>query len=195
MGDVARLVGADPERLVLEYAHVPGRPGGPGDHGAAGAWLARLHALPDVPGDGVDLADALRIRWARAWDLAEPALSEADRRTLASWFAPAGGPRTWCHRDFREANWIVGERLVVIDFEHAGPDGPLSDLVKLVPTWCRDPAAEAAFRASYGPWDEAALRSWTSLWILGTLGWARRHGDPTFEADARRVLAADRWRW
>lgn len=189
VGDVAPLLDARPDRLELVYAHVDGRRGDARDHGAAGAWLRRLHAVGGVPDDPLDLADAMRARWDRWWPLAAPALDAGERARLVAWFEPVPGTRTWCHRDFREPNWIVGERLVVVDLEHAGPDGPLADLVKLAPRWLESPAAEEAFREAYGPWDDRALGAWVALWVVGTLGWAARHGDATFAPDAHAVLA------
>ncbi len=197
VGAIPPLLAASDERCELVYGHVGGRPGGGEDHLAAGMWLARLHALDGVPEDPVPLADAMRARWDRWWPMAVPALSGPQRRKLVSWFEPVPGERRWCHRDYREANWLVGEDIggvmvsfVVIDFEHAGPDGPLADLAKLAPRWRSDPASEDAFRVGYPQWDPVALRSWVALWIVGTVGWARRHGTAPF--DALELLAPKR---
>lgn len=85
----------------------------------------------------------------------------------------------------------VGASLgAVIDLEHARPDLPEIDLVRLAShLWPQRPDLRDAFLAGYGadtppPW----LMGLEVLEAVATVAWAQEHADPGFEADGRRVL-------
>ncbi|MEZ6197584.1 MAG: aminoglycoside phosphotransferase family protein [Planctomycetota bacterium] len=167
-------------------------------HRAMGASLRRLHELPLADEDPLPLAEALRRRTEAALAGGPPPgcpaslFARAERRLLDHvWTA---GPRRAAHRDFRERNWWIGDdgSLAVFDFEHARPDDPMVDLVRLRETdWRAEPALEAAFREGYGGPDateEARLEILEIVHALGTLRRPAGVGGVTFVDAARAVL-------
>lgn len=194
-----------PRALLLE--HRPGRVGVRAEaaeaatvHRQAGGWLARLHDLPHRDDDPLDLAEAYGER-AAAWFaragkvLGRHRLREA--RAVVEEALPAlrGRRRVPCHRDFTPRNWLVeGPRLTaVIDFEHARPDLPEADLVRLgVQVWRDRPGLRDAFLDGYRSVRALRLPPWWAglevLEAVATLAWAAEHDDPTFARAAWAVL-------
>lgn len=197
-----------PATIVL--SHLPGRtdlpdddPAAPAVHRAAGAWLARLHRQPAAGLDAMPLDVAYRRR-ADGW-LARAAV-HLDAATLERAAAAmddavprlAGRDRVPCHRDFTPRNWLVarGRFVAGIDLEHARPDVPEVDLVRLASgTWPERPELRRAFLDGYGrgegPADAAApwLPGLMALEAVATVAWAAEHGDAAVEARGRRALA------
>ncbi len=153
-----RILDADPSTRTLVLVEQPGLPAPdrPAVHRAAGCWLRALHRRPFVDDDPLPLARALEWRSRAAG--------------LPACFDDVDAPRVWCHRDFHPRNWLWdGSTLVVIDFEHARPDHPTWDLVKLaVEVWPRHPALREAFREGYGDWDEELLERFCALFHAQT---------------------------
>lgn len=169
-------------------------------HRAAGRWLAALHALDPGPRDPVSLDEAVASRLVAAITRAPAELGPAGRRELDWAVANAGvfarATRVACHRDFVPDNWRWdGERLGVVDFEHARADCWLVDLVKLATTvWVRRPDLERAFLAGYGralddP-DRVRLRVLTALHGVVSWTWGEQHGDAELADHGRRLLDA-----
>ena len=162
---------------------------------AAGAWLRTLHARQPATADPLPLHEALHRR-ARA------ALDRAARHGPVHPRIRAGidpdrpfpaGPRVWCHRDFTPRNWLwcPDAGLGIVDLEHARPDHPALDIVKLeTELWPGQPRARAAFCAAYGPLPDADLRRRLG-WLHGlqTRTWGRDHADPDYTALGERILA------
>lgn len=186
-------------------------------HAAAGAWLRRWHDLPFHDDDLVAPVDALMGRLdacaARAGDGVRATTVGAVRTRLAA-LAGADLRRVPCHRDFGPRNWLWdaagampgGARPAdldghgatagfgVIDFEHARPDVPWADVVKLIDeAWSGRPDLEAAFWDGYGRTpdarDRATIDALRALYAIGTIAWARAHDDAPFEAAGRSALA------
>lgn len=201
---------AEPRALLLELR--PGRPvadlAGDGHeihHRAAGAALARLHALPHRDDDPLPLARAWPRRaegWARRAAGRLPA-GEVEALLRSAGADLAGAVRVPCHRDVDPDNWLWDEAagLSPIDFEHARADLWLVDVAKLwTGPWARRPGLEPAFWRGYGreptERERAWLRAAASLHALATLVRAAEGGDERLAAVGRaaraRVLEPDR---
>lgn len=167
-------------------------------HRRAGSFLRALHAIPDPGDDAMPLAEALTRRHAAALTRVAPHLTPDERAHLhagaleiPALFADA--VRVPCHRDFGPHNWLVdGPRLTVLDFEHARPDCPLVDLIKLAVDWPARPDLAAALLDGYGrdltPTERARLRVHLALHAMTTLAWAHEHGNTAFLALGQRAL-------
>jgi len=181
--DPQRILGASSPHLLLRW--IPGEAGSlePRAHHAAGRWL-REYQSP-APGD-LPLVEAFSKRIERTrHELAPFGLQlDLDPKLFDS-------DRVHCHRDFRPDNWVWSEsELQIIDFEHARPDHPLVDLVKLATeVWPGHPHLERAFLDAYGPIDRAVLDGLITLHGANTLLWAERHGDEALSTLGRRILA------
>ena len=161
-------------------------------HERAGAWLAQLHALAWDDRDPVRLGEAMRRR-ADSWLARARGLVEDEVRAwvaeAAERLAQIDAARVPCHRDFSPRNWLWdGERLGVIDFEHARADWWLHDLDRLeARCFGEHPELREAFLRGYGrrPSDaELALaRALATVQALSTIVWARSHGDREFERE------------
>lgn len=115
-------------------------------HRAAGRWLRWLHDQPLDDDDPLPIGVALN---ARAAALSRPPAVD---------FSGVQGRRVLCHRDFRPANWLWDDGLVVLDFEHTRADHPLWDLLKLADeVWPARPDLREAFLETYGPVDDDLL--------------------------------------
>ncbi len=190
--DPDRIEAVQTGRLLLRWVEGAAGSDDPRVHAAAGQWLRGFQEVDSSDAMPLDEAFERRIdatlRGARTLGLqvAVDALEGLDPRSFA-------GQRVWCHRDFRPDNWVWdGTRLQVIDFEHARPDHPLVDVVKLATeVWPDRPDLEAAFRSTYeadATIDEAVLDGLIALHGATTLVWGVRHADPHFEALGASVL-------
>ena len=175
----ARLLHTTDDALVLRLA-----PGEPVSRGldpsvprpavleAAGRWLRALHDLRPVPPDPLPLEEAVRRRWAGIL----PGLPDDLRQTLEARIdvsVLAGIERVWCHRDVHPRNWLWdGERLTVVDVEHARPDLGAIDLVRT--------PGRAVLLDSYGHVEERVLEQALLLDAAGAIAWGRRHGEEAF---------------
>ena len=187
--------------LVLEDLRgaPPGSSAGAPIHRSAGAVLRQLHAGP-APVDPLDLGNAVGERLDAAIAAARPLMAPSIIEAAGPWRERAdlfaGEPRVACHRDFAPYNWLVdvdGERVRVVDFEHARPDHWLVDLVKLqTSAWVEDPSLRKAFLDGYGrrlePADEQRLELLCLLHGLVTTTWAHRHGDRELSAQGRQII-------
>jgi Ser/Thr protein kinase RdoA (MazF antagonist) len=102
--------------------------------------------------------------------------------------------RVPCHRDYTARNWLWGEKLYVIDFEHSRPDVWLFDLEKLwSEVWPGQAELKEAFMVGYGhaftTEDEALLTGYTALSCVTKIVWSFEHGDNGEYAEmGRRML-------
>lgn len=169
-------------------------------HRSAGAWLARLHALPFRDDDAWTLGEALAAR-AQAWlERGKPYLPartlEAIRAGVeAALPILAGYRRVPCHRDFTPRNWLVHDAgfLAVIDFEHARPDLELVDVLRLWSgCWQERPDLREAFEDGYGrrfdEEEETLMARLAALDGVATVGWAEEHDDARFAEEGRALL-------
>ncbi len=169
-------------------------------HRQAGAFLARLHALPVDDDDAIALDEAIAMRtesWgARAEGRLDPSEIDwvrAEIDAVLPHFAQWG--RRACHRDFTERNWLLdGERLWVFDFGISRLDTALTDIERIwSSSWREAPELADAFWEGYGrrltAEEEAALVAYGALAALTTVVWAVDHDDAPFEANGRERLA------
>ncbi len=165
---------------------------------AAGAFLAGMQALPVVDADPVPLPEAMRRRfdsWSRE---AAPHLSWEvllDARQAFNTEVFVNSRRVLAHRDFQPQNWLWdGRKLGVIDFEHARPDHPLVDVVKLFDHVDESDRRFVAFQTGLGRGfseaERAQLRVLRVLHGLACVGWGAREKDGDLVALGRRVLDA-----
>jgi thiamine kinase-like enzyme len=203
-GSVPVLLGSATDVLVSEWiegrslsAPEMSRAERIASHRQAGALVRRMRDLR-VEDDPLPLEQALRDRW-RSWGERAAAHIAPDRwQALSARFCPElfrGSSRSWCHRDFREGNWIFGDDgvLRVIDFGQARADFWLVDLVKLsVGLWRSEPDLEEAFVLGLGEEpsgeERAQLHSLCLLHGLQTFLWGRLHGERAFESDGATTL-------
>jgi aminoglycoside phosphotransferase len=95
---------------------------------ALGKMLARVHALP-VVGEAKDPRAVIAERWAAVSD-APPWVGEAVRRVLGD--TPAEAPRVMSHNDVNPTNLVYdGSRVLLLDWDAAGPNDPLYDLAAI----------------------------------------------------------------
>jgi len=165
---------------------------------AAGRVLRALHDLPFADADPVPLSNAIVARTAawctRAEGLLPAATIAAVRERIGAGDAFRGVRRTPCHRDYQPRNWLVYDAAPpgIVDWEHAAPDAPEADLVRVAATWADDEGLRKAFLAGYGAMSDAStdrLARLVPLFGLATLVWALEHADPAFEASGRAILA------
>ena len=162
---VPRLAGYDDRLQCLLLSAVPGRDArsgpaakDPGAHRAAGAWLAKLHAVElSEPQRLAPPVSTLPERRESVIERSEEVLSRSeldlvkgstrllleldDARTVA------------CHGDFTPRNWLVEDdgALRVIDFGQCSRDHAVRDLSRLaLRHWPGNPALRAAFFDGYG---------------------------------------------
>lgn len=198
---VPKLIAAAPELRVLIVDHLPGAAADEGAadvHRAAGRFLAALHQLECIDDDPLPLGEAIARR-THAWLRRAPL--EPEQLRIVAQHGPrpelfAGARRVPCHRDFAPRNWLWdGERLSVLDFEHARPDLALVDLAKLcVGAWSQRPDRSAAFFAGYGrslsDLEREQLRALVVLHGIASLAWGHERGDVELVAEGRRALAS-----
>lgn len=191
-----RLLAADDGLRLLVIALCPGDwPDTPAAWRAAGEALAALHREP-VPPDPMPLSEAIARRLAGWLARAAPVLSDETLRrveaAVGDGAAFAGVARVFCHRDFAPRNWRVGPDGVfrAFDFEHAGPDAPEVDLLRLYDgPFVARPDREAAFCAGYGARpDPDRLARLMALHGLATAAWGHLHGDALYRERGALIL-------
>lgn len=205
------VAASDPEHCAILVTEVPGeiaarRPveeeDGEDLHRRAGAFLRRLHSLPHDDRDPIPLREALRLRLAYWLERGGDRLSHAEGR-LARDLVGDGTvfddvARVICHRDYQLRNWLVSgtgptATFGVIDFEHARPDHPLVDFVRVReralphhPHWFD------AFVAGYGGLPGAhaqrALVALSAIHGIGSVVWGTEHEDDAFVRSGHALL-------
>ena len=170
-------------------------------HAAAGAALRALHEAPVAafPADPLPLAEALRRRADAASRRGAGLLPATLLDRLAAAFARTrafdGVARAPAHRDFGPWNWLVDPAvpgLWVVDWEHARPDAPVVDRVRLrLGAWAARPDLEAAFDRGYGrpctDREEAQFALLAALHVVVTLTWAEGRPAALAPAAARHL--------
>jgi Ser/Thr protein kinase RdoA (MazF antagonist) len=182
---------------------------------AAGATLARLHALPSgqwfgIPSrDGSPLSEfpetkpVLLMRTSLEYwffrglhtQILTPKEIKTVERALERVDIFADERSIACHGDYQPRNWIVGMDGIwcgVIDFEHARWDLKMSDLGYW---WDRGPRErpdlKGAFLQGYGELNERESEQLNVIRILGATGriiWGREYGDDSTEQLGHEVL-------
>jgi len=205
LGASPRLLASDAKLRLALLGAAPGEPGeefradpsaSPLRDAAAGAFLARLHALPSADDDPVPLAAAIARR-ARAWaERARGALDAAVvdavvARCAAPWPADVPAPRRVpCHRDFGPHNWLFGPAgLRVIDWEHAREDSAAADVDRALASPSVDGAALLEGYGALAPSLAEELRRVTPLSALAQVAWAAERGDLERDRAGRARLA------
>jgi thiamine kinase-like enzyme len=163
----------------------------------AGAWLARLHAVP-VPASlrRIDFLASLEAYARRAGDAASA------RRILRQGRQVAGGlgasASALCHNDLHHLNLIDAPRgLVAIDWEYAGAGDPRLDLAGYAAYHALDETALVSLLGAYhdggGACDREDLAG--ARWLFEAVWWAwlelRRSlegGEPDALASVREGL-------
>ena len=206
------LVAHDPASSLLLITAQPGRVVAGAGAGAevspevsreAGAWLRRLHGLA-VPTtedtDDMALRDALIARFEaaarRLSSLVDPALVDRARRRVAHAAVQLTDVRRVpCHGDFTPHNWLVDAAgaVSVVDFEHARLDAPHADVARLATTvWLERPELREPFWDGWGrdlAVDVDVVHGFALVEALGTIAWARQHGDMRLEETGQAALA------
>ena len=211
----AELLAADDESRALVFTFVEGaapltdtlsRQAECTAHWHAGRFLRALHDIPLPDPDPLPLADAIIKRYEAWRSRVTPHLAPAELTALTA-LAPtiprlfADATRVWTHRDFTPRNWLARgshdhtRSLTVVDFEHARPDTPLADFLKVAAElWPTRPDLEDSLLSGYGrdltASERAQLQILVALHAMATLAWAHTHRDPTFLAAGRTALAA-----
>ncbi|HET8691283.1 MAG TPA: choline/ethanolamine kinase family protein [Steroidobacteraceae bacterium] len=201
-GLAPRVVHADPAMGFIASRHAEGR--FPSDREIrqapflerVGRWLAALHALPLPAGlPIVDFGERAAAYLGRLSGAFEAKLA----RELASRRAALGAtPRQVpCHHDLHRRNLLDdGRRLLVVDWEYAGPGDPAADLAACIGYHGLDAAATDALFTGYGGALDRSLRARVEAlgWIFDCLwyGWNAAAAQAGFAADPeeRSRLAA-----
>jgi len=176
-------------------------------HEQAGKFLRAFHDIEFEDVDKVDLFSAY-IKRFEGWSKQGQAQKGGGLEpTLYAWIkhhldSTSTAPllqnvsRVPCHRDYTPRNWLVNSAtsLGIIDFEHSNPDLWLADTHKLWSAyWIKQPELETAFWQGYGhtPSDDERLLSLklATLENMVTTVWSIEHGDKTYEAHGRKMLA------
>jgi aminoglycoside phosphotransferase (APT) family kinase protein len=136
------VVLADPAGGFIVSRHVEGRVPSARDFvrpsllGRTGAWIARLHALRPPAGlSVVDFGERAAGYLARVLDEGpDPFVSKLVRELGARRAAlPVPAHLVACHHDLHHRNIIdLGRRLLVVDWEYAGPGDPAADLAACI---------------------------------------------------------------
>ncbi|MCB9161367.1 MAG: phosphotransferase [Caldilineaceae bacterium] len=195
--------GAAASAIVLERLAGASTPA-PADSVAAArqmaAFLARLHALADVPTFLPDATARIGARLGQTPAHIDAALSEGEIRAALTqvWPLPLQHAPVLLHGDFWPGNvlWQDGRLTGVIDWEDAARGDPLADVAnaRLELLWAWGPAAMAAFTAGYlaaAPVDAAHLPYWDLCAALRPAGKLSSWGLDV--ATARTMRDQHRW--
>lgn len=200
-GRAPTLVAADDETGIVITDRLPGSAGTaatPDAFQQAGRLTALLHGV-EPAGMQPDQA-GLMLRKVDLWLRRAPGLfAPADVDLIRSCAEAAGelpDPAAGSiHDDNQPRNWILSPdgRLAMIDFARAKLDVYLHDVERMVfAEWIDRPELAEAFFDGYGRRlsdDETALLTYRgALQAMGTVIWAREHGDPGYEQHGWRLL-------
>ena len=206
MANQSRLIAASEEHRLLLLSTVPGELVESRSwpvrelhliHHQAGSLLRELHRL-DTIDDSISLDDALRQRLEGWIGKGEGILDEDQLNSARQYFVSenlfASDQRTLCHNDYQPRNWLWdGERIGIIDWEHAHPNHPAFDLVKLqVGAWHHEPRLRESFLAGYQQipaWlEDERMDAIVALYALGCVVWGTQHRQPDLIALGHRCL-------
>lgn len=191
------MLGADREAKILLLAYAPGHLA---DHvepsgriaEEAGRALASLHGLLPAEVDATLDENLTRsaLRWLAKPTGLEPPLVRRARKMLDN-HEPGPLAVSFCHGDYSPRNWLISDRLLVIDFGRSGMRPPAYDLLQLLihPWW---PAIRADFLRGYGrdlARDEA-LRIQRIREAITIAAWAYKADQRDFHARAEAELAS-----
>jgi aminoglycoside phosphotransferase (APT) family kinase protein len=143
-----------------------------------GAWIAALHRLPLPQGlPVVDIGERAAGYLARALaDRPDPFLDRL-ARTLDARRAELAAPARLapCHHDLHRRNFLDdGQRLLVVDWEYAGPGDPAADLASCIAYHALEGVRAAALLDGYRATDTELARRVAALgWVFDCLwfGW------------------------
>ena len=172
------------------------------DWSAANRLAARfLKAWQSQPFEDVDplpLDQALLQRLEHWISRGEDCLSKSEiavaRGRIGDGQLFQGHQRVPCHMDFQPRNWLWnGQQLGIIDFEHAQPNHPAFDWVRLeLGLWQKMPELRDEFIEEWGGLPDWASRKVIDAVIgihaIGCIVWGHRHNDREFVFEGRRVL-------
>ncbi|MDO5723449.1 MAG: aminoglycoside phosphotransferase family protein [Flaviflexus sp.] len=190
------LVAADRGAKILVLEHVPGTLADhaepcPGHAEEAGALLAELHDLvpPDTDTTLDEKLTASALRWLSKPTGFDDGLIRRARAVLEHHEAiPL--EVTFCHGDYSPRNWLIGERLIVLDFGRSGMRPPSYDFLQLLthPWW---PTIATDFLRGYGAsLDLDSLRIQRIREAVTIGAWAHRAGQVDFHRRAQSELSA-----
>jgi len=202
------LLESNEEEKLLLISAVPGEPVESGRtseqelpliHRQAGLFLRELHRLEVVDEDPVTLSTALPER-LQSWIDKADGLLEDDQivqatKCIGDGSLFANDRRVACHNDYQPRNWLWdGQRLGMIDLEHAHLNHPGFDLVRLqVGTWQESPQLRESFLDGYGQnpdWlHDERMDVIVSLFAVGCIVWGTQHQQPDLVTLGRRCLA------
>ncbi|MFC7619100.1 phosphotransferase [Microlunatus sp. GCM10028923] len=200
-GRAPTLVAADDEAGIMITDRLPGSAGTaatPDAYHQAGRITALLHGI-EPAGTQPDQAGRM-LRKIDQWLRRAPGLfGPADVDLVRSCAEAAGelpDPEAGSiHDDNQPRNWVLSPagRLAMIDFARAKIDLYLHDVERMVfAEWVDRPELADAFFDGYGRRltdDETALLTYRgALQAMGTVIWAREHGDSGYEQHGRRLL-------
>lgn len=164
----------------------------------AGKWLSALHQLDPQDTDDLSLSDSLPLR-LESWienhgnSLSENEIQKA-RKLVGDGSLFKSTTRACCHNDYQPRNWLWdGDRIGIIDFEHAHPNHPAFDWVRLeTGIWQKAPELRERFIEGYGEetdWsDGAVLDAICAIYAVGCIVWGSRHQEAAIVANGRRIL-------
>ncbi|NRA76478.1 MAG: aminoglycoside phosphotransferase family protein [Planctomycetes bacterium] len=210
-GDLAHrpgLLESNEEEKLLLISAVPGEPVESGRtseqelpliHRQAGLFLRKLHRLEVVDEDPVTLSTALPERLQGWIDKADGVLKDDQivqaTKCIGDGSLFANDRRVACHNDYQPRNWLWdGQRLGIIDLEHAHLNHPGFDLVRLqVGIWKESPQLRESFLDGYGQnpdWlDDERMDAIITLFGVGCIVWGTQHQQPDLVVLGRRCLA------
>ena len=164
----------------------------------AARFLKRWQSQPFEDNDPLPLDQALLQRLENWISKGSDCLSKSEiavaRGRLGDGSLFRGHSRVPCHIDFQPRNWLWnGQQLGVIDFEHARPDHPAFDWVRLeLGLWQKMPELRDEFIEEWGGLPDWASREVIDAVIgihaIGSIVWGHAHNDREFVFEGRRVL-------
>lgn len=200
-GRATQLVHADDDAKLILTRYLPGElvEGTPAEwspetYRQAGELLAEFHGQYTVPDEDYEARENQRtLDYLRKPHTLAPELTARLRSEIDSWPTP---PATLVptHGDWQPRNWLMhNDILGVIDFGRADLRPAYTDFARLAAQQFQsNPALEPAFLDGYGPdprdpdtWHRVQLRE-----AVNTAVWAHQVGDPAFEAQGHRMIAA-----
>ncbi|MAJ27915.1 hypothetical protein CBD41_00750 [bacterium TMED181] len=164
----------------------------------AARFLKSWQQQPFQDEDVIPLSTALPQRLESWIDNGKQALQKHEidgaRKRVGDGSLFSNQSRVPCHNDFQPRNWLWdGHQLAVIDFEHARPNHPAFDWVRLeVGLWQKIPELKDEFIEEWGELPEWAsakvMDAIIGLHAIGCIVWGHLHEDREFIFEGRRIL-------